>query len=183
VTALLVLLTLAAAALAPILQVSTTADSIAKIASPGGTPVATPAETLGVGTTRQSGPDAVPTARIRYDIPGWDSIRRTTTRMDIRAIEPLSPPTPPIPGENLLVTVVLALLVPVCAWVGLSVMLRWLVRSAHAPAPGTDATPGALLSGLRDMAAEKGTRPWFVAGRVCETLAQERHRVPTRKSL
>ena len=70
VTALLVLLTLAAAALAAILQVSTTADSIAKIASPGGTPVATPAETLVVGTTRQSGPDAVPTARIRYDIPG-----------------------------------------------------------------------------------------------------------------
>jgi hypothetical protein len=181
VTALLVLLTLAAAALAPILQVSTTADSMAKIASPGGTPVATPAETLGVGTTRQSGPD-VPTARIRYDIPGWDSIRRTTTRTDLRAVEPLSRPTPPIPGENLLVPVVLAL-VPVCAWVGLSVMLRWIGRSAHAPAAGTDGTPGSLLSGLRDMAAEKGTRPWFDAERLSETVAQERHRVRTHRSL
>ncbi len=136
-----ILAALAAAALAVIHQVSTTADSIAK----GGAPVAEP---LVVGTTRQSGPDAVPTARIRYDIPGWDSIRRTTARTDVWAIEPLSPLTPgPIPTENLLVPVMLAFLAPVLAWVGLSMMLRCIGRSPDAPAAGTDEAPGSLLSG------------------------------------
>jgi hypothetical protein len=156
VAALLVLLTLAAAALVAILQVSTTADSIAKVASPGGTPVATPAETLVVGTTRQSGPDAVPTARIRYDIPGWDSIRRTTTTTDVSATAPLSPVTSGrIPTEPLLVPVVRALLAPALAWPGLSVMLRCIGRSQDASAAGTDGTRGALLSGLREMASKR----------------------------
>ena len=156
VAALLVLLTLAAAALAAILQVSTTADSIAKVASPGGAPVATPAETLVVGTTLQSGPDAVPTARIRYDIPGWDSIRRTTPSTDVSAIEPRGPVTPGrIPTEALLVPVVLALLAPALAWVGLTVMLRCIGRSQDVSAAGTDGTPGALLTGLREMALKR----------------------------
>jgi hypothetical protein len=157
--ALLVLLTLASAALLAILQVSTTADSIAKVESPGGPPAGSPAEPLVVGTIGQSGPAAVPTARIRYDIPGWDSIRRTTTRTDVSAIEPLSPVTPGrIPTEALLVPVVLGLVAPALAWVGLSVMLRCIGRSQDVSAAGTDATPGALLTGLREMALKKGTR-------------------------
>jgi hypothetical protein len=153
---LLVLLTLAASALAAILHVSTARGSVANVGSSGGAPSDTLAEPLAMARMPQFEPEAIPTARIRYDIPGWDSIRRTATSTEVSAVEPLSPPTPEaVPPKNFLVPAVLALLPCVLGWVGLSLMLRY---APDAPAAPTDGTPGSLLSGLREMASKKGVR-------------------------
>jgi len=150
------LMLLAVSALVAIFHIYAAPGSVASNGSPGGATSGTPAEAFVVGTTHQSEPEAVPTARIRYDIPGWDSIRRTSTRTDASAVEPLRPPIPDrLRLENLLVPGFLALLPPVLGWVGLSWMLRSSGRSPDASATATRGRPGYLLSGLHEMASKR----------------------------
>jgi hypothetical protein len=127
--ALVVLLALAAAALLATLDVSTTSGSTVNDGLGGAAPSGTLAEPFAEGTTRQLEPEGVPSARIRYDIPGWDSIRRTAAGTEVSTIEPLSqrPPSSP-PRENFLVPVVLGLLPPALGWMGLSLALRYAPR-------------------------------------------------------
>jgi hypothetical protein len=141
------------------------ATAILYLSSTAGCGAAAPAGTLadplivGAMTTRQPAPEAVPTARVRYDIPGWDSIRRTPVVRDGSAMEPINRlrlvSTSP---ESLLVPLVLGLLAPVLGWVGLSLVLRRDQRRTGATARGTEGRHALLLGGLREMAAERAVQ-------------------------
>lgn len=152
--ALLVLFALAAAALSVSWHVSTAPGSTVPVELGGAALAGTLAEPLAEGTTGQPEREAVPTARIRYDIPGWDSIRRTSAGMDVSAVEPLSQlPPASIPPENFLVPVVLGLIPPALGWVGLSLTLRCVVQGTDAPPGSPELNPGSHPRGLRKMPA------------------------------
>ena len=104
-----------------------------------------------LGNTPQGEP-APSTASPRYDIPGWDSIRRTPAANDVAAME-VSERLASAP-QNPLIPVVLGLLVPVLGWVGLPLALRWVSTWEEAPKRGHDRRRVSLLSALHDMATE-----------------------------
>jgi hypothetical protein len=154
-----VLLVLVAFAAMAILLVSNASGSNVNVRSEGAAPAAgTLADPLAVGTmtTRQPEPEPVPTARIRYDIPGWDSIRRTPVVRDVSAVESVYRTTVVSTSpESLLIPFVLGVLAPVLGWVGLSLVIRCDQRRIGAPASGTEGRHALLLSGLREMTAER----------------------------
>jgi hypothetical protein len=104
----------------------------------------------------QHEPVASPTA-IRYDIPGWDSIRRTAATTDVsttgtaRQLPPAAVQRP----EYLLFPVLFGLLLPALGWVGLPLALRGIAWWADAPASGNKGRPGPLLIALSAMAEER----------------------------
>jgi hypothetical protein len=146
-----VVLALAAVPPVSILWLPHATASEASVGTVTGAGVETLSEPFARGTTRQSEPDAVPTARVRYDIPGWDSMRRPANGAGMPTVEPVGqPPSAPSPGENLIVPVLLGLVPPSLGWVGLSLVLRNFAWSPKAPESRRDRGPDVLVSGLRE---------------------------------
>jgi hypothetical protein len=81
--------------------------------------------TLTMGAARPNERQPVPTPRIRYDIPGWDSIRRPAAATNISAVDSLAQIAPgSILPERLLVPLVLGLLFVTFGWIGFFLVLR-----------------------------------------------------------
>jgi|SRR5579859_910011 len=150
--AVLALLGLAAIALPASLHMPT--GSAANVGLGNGV---TYAEPLDVGTALQPEPVSSPAAKIRYDIPGWDSIRRTAAAPDVSRVEAAMQvaPTPLQGPEYLLLPVLFGLLPPAFSWVGLPLALRCIAWWAYASACGNEGKPGQLLIAFSEMAEQR----------------------------
>jgi hypothetical protein len=155
--AVFALLALAAVALQASFHEPTGSGSMANVGLGDGPPGSMQAGPLEVELALQNKPVASPTARIRYDIPGWDSIRRTATTADVSTVETARqlPPAPVHGPEYVPFRVLFGLLVPALGWVGLPLALRYIAWWAYAPAGGTKGSPGALLIALSKMAEDQ----------------------------
>src|SRR6266851_1340135 len=94
--AVFALLALAAVALQASFHEPTGSGPVANVGLGDGPPGGMQAGPLEVELALQNKPVASPTARIRYDIPGWDSIRRTAMTADVSPVETARqlPPAP-----------------------------------------------------------------------------------------
>jgi hypothetical protein len=148
---LLVAVVLLSFAAAVTLHVSSVSGSNVNLSSGDAAPAGEVAGPQAVGTmaTRQAEPETVPTARIRDDIPGWDSIRRTPVVTNISTLEPVNRLTlVSLSLETLAVPLVLGLLAPVLGWIGFSLVIRCDHRQSGARARER-CGHALLLSGLR----------------------------------